>query len=72
MKVMLNTHHDSDWIREGMAQDHDEVMKKYRAIWTQVADYFKDYPPELMFEPVNEPRFSDDWGENKPESVECV
>ncbi|HIZ56523.1 MAG TPA: cellulase family glycosylhydrolase [Firmicutes bacterium] len=73
MPVMLNLHHDSEWIRTGIAEDHDEVMRKYKAIWTQIAEYFKDYPVEsLMFETINEPRFSEDWGEDKEEYFQWV
>ncbi len=55
--VMINMHHDS-WIWvNGMGENHDEVLARFEAIWTQVADHFKDYPHELMFESINEPQF---------------
>lgn len=57
--VMVNVHHDSWlWISH-METKHDEVLARYNAIWTQVADHFKDHSNKLMFESVNEPRFSD-------------
>ena len=31
--------------------------EKFRAIWSQIAERFKDYPDELLFEIVNEPYF---------------
>ncbi|HEY6738648.1 MAG TPA: glycoside hydrolase family 5 protein, partial [Actinopolymorphaceae bacterium] len=65
--VMINVHHDSgEWIRF-MVDDHDAVLARYSAIWTQVAERFRDYPPELLFEAINEPRFSDDWNADAPE-----
>ncbi|MBW4081081.1 cellulase family glycosylhydrolase [Paenibacillus sp. S150] len=57
--VMINLHHDSWlWISR-MEQQHDQVLARYKAIWTQVADRFKSYSNKLMFESVNEPRFTD-------------
>ena len=57
MKVMINVHHDSwNWIAN-MPYDHDNTVTKYNAIWTQLADRFKDYPLDLMFESLNEPQF---------------
>ncbi|MCM3785169.1 cellulase family glycosylhydrolase [Neobacillus mesonae] len=57
--VMINVHHDSWlWISH-METKHDEVVARYNAIWTQVADHFKNHSDKLMFESVNEPRFSD-------------
>ncbi|MDF9844491.1 MULTISPECIES: cellulase family glycosylhydrolase [unclassified Paenibacillus] len=66
MHVMINLHHDSNWIMN-MAAEHDEVMARFNAAWTQIAGYFKDYPDTLMFESVNEPRYSDDWSKDEPE-----
>ncbi|MCK6073639.1 cellulase family glycosylhydrolase [Paenibacillus silvae] len=57
--VMINLHHDSwRWISY-MENDYDNVLARYNAIWTQIADKFKDAPDKLMFESVNEPRFSE-------------
>ncbi len=65
--VMINMHHDSgEWVRD-IVTDHDAVLARYAAIWTQVAERFRDYPPELLFEAINEPRFSDDWNADAPE-----
>lgn len=57
--VMINLHHDSwRWISY-MEKDHDNVLARYNAAWTQIADKFKDASDKLMFESVNEPRFSE-------------
>ncbi|MDQ0111902.1 cellulase family glycosylhydrolase [Paenibacillus harenae] len=61
--VMINLHHDSHWIFD-MESNYDDVLARYKAAWVQIADRFKDYPMELMFEGINEPRFSDDWGKD--------
>ncbi|GAB3228212.1 hypothetical protein GCM10027447_20120 [Glycomyces halotolerans] len=56
--VMINIHHDS-WIwMADMPTNHDAVLARYDAIWTQLADRFRDAPPELLFESVNEPQFN--------------
>lgn len=57
--VMINIHHDSwQWIAT-MPTDHDNVLNRYNAIWTQVAAAFRDVSPRLVLESVNEPQF---WG----------
>lgn len=64
--VMINIHHDSsEWVRY-MDTNHDEVLERFNALWTQIADHFKDHPSKLMFESINEPRFSEDWNKDEP------
>jgi endoglucanase len=63
--VIINLHHDSHWIIP-METEHDEILAKFNALWTQIAAHFKDYPSTLSFESINEPRFSDDWGKDRP------
>ncbi|GAA4935036.1 cellulase family glycosylhydrolase [Streptomyces coeruleoprunus] len=55
--VVLNIHHDSwQWIAK-MTTEHDQVLARYNALWTQIAARFKDAPRTLLFESVNEPQF---------------
>lgn len=55
--VMINVHHDSwNWAKN-IGTDDGSAMAQYKAIWTQLADYFKDYPEEVCFETLNEPQF---------------
>ncbi|MFI0508617.1 cellulase family glycosylhydrolase [Streptomyces sp. WSLK1-5] len=55
--VVLNVHHDSwQWISK-MPADHDNVLARFNAIWTQVSSTFRDEPRGLLFESVNEPVF---------------
>ncbi|MCF2716624.1 cellulase family glycosylhydrolase [Paenibacillus sp. UKAQ_18] len=57
--VMINIHHDSwTWV-SSMEPKHDEVLARYNALWKQIAPRFKDQPNKLMFESINEPRFSE-------------
>ena len=41
--VMINMHHDSIWVRSGIQADHDGVLARYSAIWSQIAPRFRDY-----------------------------
>jgi aryl-phospho-beta-D-glucosidase BglC (GH1 family) len=56
--VDLNVHHDSwQWIAN-MTTQHDQVLARFDATWTQIATAFKDEPRKLLFESVNEPQFT--------------
>lgn len=57
--VMINIHHDSWLWVSYMEKNHDEVLARYEALWTQIADRFKDHSAKLVFEAINEPRFTD-------------
>ncbi|MFK8908131.1 cellulase family glycosylhydrolase [Streptomyces sp. YS-3] len=55
--VVLNVHHDSwQWISK-MTTDHDKVLARFNASWTQIAAAFRDEPRSLLLESVNEPVF---------------
>jgi len=67
--VDLNVHHDSwQWI-ENMPTDHDGVLARFEATWTQIAAEFKDEPHKLLFEAVNEPQFKDASGAAASDAV---
>lgn len=51
--VIMNLHWDGGWL-ENLPNDHDNCMKKYKAIWTQLCDEFKSYGDTLIFESQNE------------------
>jgi aryl-phospho-beta-D-glucosidase BglC (GH1 family) len=55
--VMINIHHDSWYWAGNIGSDDGTLMKKYIAIWTQLANYFKDYSDKVSFESINEPQF---------------
>ena len=56
--VMINMHHDSWlWVNQ-LATDHDAVLARYTATWTQIAAAFRDAPRKLVFESINEPQFA--------------
>ncbi len=57
MFVMINDHWDSGWwamFGSHKEEDVDRAWKIYESIWTQVAEYFKDYSEMLIFESANE------------------
>ncbi|MCG7376521.1 cellulase family glycosylhydrolase [Paenibacillus sp. ACRSA] len=57
--VMINIHHDSwQWISY-MENDRTNVLARYNSAWTQIANKFKNSSNKLMFESVNEPRFTE-------------
>lgn len=56
--VEIDLHHDSwEWIAN-MASDHDNVLARFDATWTQIAAEFRDESRRLLFESVNEPQFN--------------
>ena len=69
--VMINMHHDSSWLHD-MPTRGDLLLDRYATIWEQIAESFKDYPTSLIFEAINEPRFSDDWGLETDEYFDIV
>lgn len=67
MYVIINIHHDGGgdpdfgaWIRNASdSSQKEEILSKYRAVWTQIADRFQDYSDYLIFESMNEVGFDD-------------
>ena len=79
--VILNTHHDNEEKYYYPDTAHMEQSEKYlSAVWTQIADTFKDYDDHLILESMNEPRLvgtNVEWwlDQNKQEcidSAECI
>lgn len=58
--VIINMHHDSWlWVNQ-MTSDqtsHAQVLSRYDAIWSQIANKFKNESTKLSFESINEPQF---------------
>lgn len=74
MYVILNTHHETNWIKpkyDGL----DKVKVQLAALWTQVAEHFKDYGDHLVFEGLNEPRIvggANEWNGGTEEGRDCL
>lgn len=52
--VIINMHHE-DW-HFPSNQNKDQASEILQALWTQVAERFRDYDEKLIFEGLNEPR----------------
>lgn len=57
LTVVINAHHE-DWIRTKTGSELTNQIPRFQAIWTQIAAAFKDWPPQLVFEILNEPHDS--------------
>ncbi|MFJ3307221.1 cellulase family glycosylhydrolase [Streptomyces sp. NPDC086549] len=55
--VILDVHHDSWQWTSKMSTDHDKVLARFNATWTQIATTFRNEPAQVLFESVNEPQF---------------
>jgi aryl-phospho-beta-D-glucosidase BglC (GH1 family) len=63
--VLINVHHDSwQWIWN-MPSQHDTVLARFNATWTQIASTFRDHSNRLLFESVNEPQFTGSSGDTQ-------
>lgn len=80
MFVIVNDHWDGGWYAmfgSNKQEDVDRAWKIYENIWTQVADYFKDYSELLIFESANEElgdrfNYTGDWADSGSLTVdEC-
>lgn len=62
MFVIINTHHE-DWLESfPFYKDSAEVYRKEYALWTQIANAFKDYDERLLFAGTNEVHVPNEWG----------
>ncbi|MBQ8780053.1 MAG: cellulase family glycosylhydrolase [Oscillospiraceae bacterium] len=57
MYCIINIHWDGGWWKDFGSSDEKvqaEAMKKYKAMWTQIANHYADYSDKLIFESANE------------------
>ncbi|HYF70751.1 MAG TPA: cellulase family glycosylhydrolase [Ohtaekwangia sp.] len=55
MYAIINIHWDGGWLEEHPLYSHqEEVNKKQKALWEQIAVYFRDYDEHLLFAGTNE------------------
>jgi len=62
MYVIINIHWDNGWLtnRENITTSaQSAVNAKQRNLWTQIANYFKNYNEHLLFASTNEPDVAD-------------
>ncbi|MGN0028369.1 MAG: cellulase family glycosylhydrolase [Marinilabiliaceae bacterium] len=57
MYVVLNSHWDTGWLEDNIfsTAKQSAIIAEQKAIWTQVAEAFKDYDEHLLFAGCNEP-----------------
>lgn len=74
MFVILDSHHEEDW--RILDDAHIEaVSAQHIALWTQIAERFKDYGDHLIFDGLNEPRVKDgpnEWNGGNSEGRACL
>jgi endoglucanase len=63
--VLLNMHHDSWMWVNTLPTDHDAVLARYDATWTQIAAAFRDTSSKVVFESINEPTFTGTSGDDE-------
>lgn len=69
MYILLDTHHEPDFWLKPDSDHEDAAIAELSAIWTQVAERFKDYDRKLIFEGMNEPRIkgsANEWNGGTP------
>jgi endoglucanase len=65
MVAVVNIHWDGGWWSK-FPSDEAGSMRRYKAMWSQIAERFKDYPETLVFESLNEEGcFNDVWDRYK-------
>lgn len=53
MYAIINIHWDNGWVNK-FPDNKTECMKRFKTMWTQISDNFKDYGDRLIFESQNE------------------
>ncbi len=74
--VVMNIHGDGYYSVNGgwilcVDENQDEIKAKFKAVWTQIADRFKDYDEHLIFESMNEV-FDGTYGNPNPTGYENI
>ena len=80
LKVILNTHHDEDhgdahWQNLANAvnstDSNTQIKEEIAAVWTQIANKFKDKGNFLMFESFNELIYGSEWSSSSNTQKKC-
>ena len=70
MYVIINTHHEKWLESHALYKDSAEVYRKERALWKEIAIYFRDYDEHLLFAGTNEVHIPDNWGRPEQENAD--
>lgn len=73
LRVILNMHH-YDTLMDLSGEAQADEIKRFMALWTQLADYFQNYDESLVFEILNEPRdkMDNEWNHVFPEAIKMI
>ncbi len=56
MYVILNIHWDGGWLEDNISKGYDSAIDaEQKALWTQIAENFRDFDDHLLFAGCNEP-----------------
>lgn len=55
LTVVVNAHHEN-WIRTLTGSALTAQLPRFEALWKQIAQHFAYWPPQLVFEIINEPQ----------------
>ncbi len=81
LKVIVNTHHDEDhgdghWLNLAGAVNNEntnvQIKEEIAAVWTQIAEKFKDKGDFLMLESFNELIYNKEWQSNSNTEKKCA
>lgn len=79
MYDIINVHHDGGgdpkfgaWIIEESQNDYNTFLKKYKNVWKQIAERFKNYSDYLIFESMNEVGFDTLYNKNKADAYNLI
>ena len=78
MYVIINVHHGGGdpkfgaWIIEESQKDYNTFLKKYKNVWKQIAERFKNYSDYLIFESMNEVGFDTLYNKNKADAYNLI
>lgn len=69
LNIVVNVHHYSE-----LMTDTERELPRFQAMWRQIAEHYKDYPANLVFELYNEPNgmSAKRWNEIAAETLEGV
>ena len=70
MYVIINTHHEKWLESHALYKDSAEVYRKERALWKEIAIYFRDYDEHSLFAGTNEVHIPDNWGRPEQENAD--
>ncbi len=74
LRIVVDIHHYGNTNEEGMYDQPAKHHDRFLALWQQIAEHYRDYPKELYFEVLNEPRQALEplWNQYLAEAVEVI